>query len=218
MPICFMGHKVDLIGKRFSKLLVVAEHGRGKQKSVLWLCRCDCGKDTIVDTRQLNSGKTKSCGCIIYDILLKRNLTHGKAKFGQKTPEYRTWLGMKGRCNNKNSGRYKNYGGRGITVCDRWINSFENFLNDMGQRPSNSHSIHRKDENGNYEPDNCVWATNFVQARGRTDNVWVEYKGDVKIQEDWCIILGIRASQMNYHLSKGRTIDYLFEKFGGGRC
>lgn len=147
-----------VLGKTFHKLIVLEEKGRDNYHNILWLCKCVCGNYKVVTGSHLRSGHTKSCGCT------KRMQTiHG----GSYTPEYTAWLGMKSRCYNSNHNRYIHYGGRGITVCDRWKDSFENFLADMGKRPSENLSIDRIDNDGNYEPSNCRWATGKVQILNR---------------------------------------------------
>lgn len=146
--------KESLIGKRFGRLLVLSFHSYDKYISK-WNCQCDCGNEKIVTRNALTSGNTKSCGCLKKDL----QTVHGM----WKTPEYKTWVNIKTRCYDKNTPYYKNYGGRGIKVCDRWINSFENFYTDMGKRPSSKHSIERVNNNGNYDPSNCVWGTDTEQ-------------------------------------------------------
>lgn len=208
-----MGIKQNLAGKKFGRLTPIAENGRSKYKSVLWLCKCDCGNYPIVDSRRLNSGNTKSCGCYERDVLLKRNTTHGYAATGKKTAEYNTLVGMKRRCYNKNDEKYPIYGGRGIIICERWLSNFENFLADMGKRPSKDHSIDRIDVNGNYEPGNCRWATRSEQQRNQRTNKWIEHNGKKMIQSDWAAFLNILPSQIFYHLGLGRDFSYIYDKF-----
>jgi hypothetical protein len=141
--------KIDLIGKRFGRLLVIAYAGGRK-----WSCVCDCDARSIIDARSLRRGDTKSCGCLRRDRLTK----HGMCG----TPEYQSWRGMRKRCFDPGQVYYKDYGGRGITICEEWL-SFEGFFADMGERPTGC-SLDRIDPNGNYEPSNCRWATDYQQA------------------------------------------------------
>lgn len=149
------------VGKRFGRLVVLSPAGMRK-KSMLWLCRCDCGKERVAYATDIRRGRAKSCGC------LKRTpQKHGHAKKGAHTRAYQTWRHMKDRCLNPRNKRFFDYGGRGIKVCDRWLNSFENFLADMGERPEGKTLDRYPDNNGNYEPGNCRWATPLQQQQNR---------------------------------------------------
>lgn len=170
---------VDLAGDRFGRLVVVRRAGRSSDRKAMWLCRCDCGREIRTMSRSLRVGLTRSCGCIRREVarnainsvrpLAHRALTvHGCARQGRKTAEYRVWRNMLTRCRDKNNPTYPYYGGRGISVCSRWSN-FEAFLADMGPKPGPGHSfsIDRVNNDGNYEPGNCRWATPQQQAANK---------------------------------------------------
>jgi hypothetical protein len=155
------GNFIDLTGKRFGRLVAVRFFGKvnGFNK---WVCRCDCGRETNVGTGPLRGGKSKSCGCAKKQQ--PQNIRHGLA---HKVPEYGVWTGMKKRCYNLQCEAYPDYGGRGITICERWNADFAAFYEDMGPRPSSRHTIERVDVDGNYCPENCVWLEAHLQVLNR---------------------------------------------------
>lgn len=177
-----MGFIKDLTGKKFNRLTVLSEvKKRSVHRTVSWNCVCSCGGKVVVSGNHLKSGHTKSCGCLYNPEM---NTKHGYNRRGKMKPEYRIWSNMKYRCQVKTYKEYHLYGGRGIKVCDRW-QLFENFISDMGNRPSKGHSIDRINPNKNYEPSNCRWATSLEQGKTRRNNRWIEYDGEKFILADW---------------------------------
>ena len=178
--------KIDLTGQKFGLISVISENKqRNKNGHITYACKCECGVEKDILGSSLRSGSTKSCGC-----LQKRAATkHGM----DGSPEYKAWQSMKQRCYNKNNQRYERYGGRGIKVCNRWLNSFENFFNDMGERPA-GFSIERVDFNGNYEPSNCIWASAKSQAINRSTSLMVMDEGGIKTVEQMAGKWGLTLS------------------------
>lgn len=170
----------DLSGCRFGRLTVLGFKGRdGRQW--WWWCLCDCGNVCEVTGDPMRRGRTKSCGCYARERGKVQLTTHGR--YG--TPEYRSWQSMLTRCLNTRQKTFQRYGARGIKVCDRWL-KFENFFADMGERPSLDHSLNRIDNNGNYEPNNCEWATREVQANNKRTNPLITINGVTKTIPEWC--------------------------------
>jgi hypothetical protein len=164
--------RLNLTGKRFGRWVVLRFDGiRGsgslRSRRSYWLCQCDCGNQKVVSGSHLTRGASTSCGCWYLENAANRNRVHGEASLKKQTPEYRCWHSMMNRCHNPNNAGWLRYGGRGITVCERWKAAYLNFLADVGRRPSPSHSLDRINVNGNYEPSNCRWATSEEQLSNR---------------------------------------------------
>lgn len=186
-------------GHRFGRLTALERIGRQPNGVAVWRCKCECGAQKEVTQSNLVSGNVRSCGCLVVDTFT----THGMTD----SPEYRAWCHMKERCSNPRVHNYHRYGGRGIRVCDRWLNSFENFLADMGPRPSEMHSLEREDRDGNYEPGNCVWATKRAQALNRRTNRVVEFRGAKRPLTIWCAELGLDPKVVSTRLRRGWTVE-----------
>ena len=186
--------RIDRSGLKYGMITVIDYHATINGYST-WNCKCECGNNIVIRGGDLKSGNTKSCGCTRIPELIKRKTTHGHTKGSTQSSEYRAWYNMKTRCYNPKATRFKHHGGRGITVCERWLNSFENFLEDMGKKPTIYHTLDRfPDNDGNYSPDNCRWATQSQQQGNKSSNRWIEYNGTRMILEDWTRHLGLSNS------------------------
>jgi hypothetical protein len=188
-----------MIGQKFHRLTVISQSqptsgNRGKR----WLCQCECGNQTIVRTDSLKNGRSKSCGCYSSEKskerIVKINTTHGMAN----TPEYKTWTGMLDRCNNKKTPSYRDYGGRGIQVCESW-KKFENFYKDMGKRPKGT-SIDRIDVNGDYCSENCRWATRQIQNNNTRKNKYITHNGETKTLSEWSRVYNIPVWKLSQRM------------------
>lgn len=179
---------VDLTGQRFGNLTAISVVGQsGKCGAARWLFRCDCGTEKEIRGTHVRSGKTSSCGC--YGV--RSPIVHGLSR----TPEHAVWAAMLARCRDPNNVNFHRYGARGIRVCARWA-LFENFISDMGNRPSKDHSLDRKDNDGDYTPDNCRWATRTEQQRNMRGNHFIEYRGKRMTIAEAAAIVGVDPSTM----------------------
>jgi hypothetical protein len=189
------GKFTDLTGQRFGRLLVQSRGPNGKGGSARWNCLCDCGNTTLTWSQSLKEGRAISCGCYGQNI----RLTHGANTRGSSvTREYNSWHTMKGRCATDPV-----YVGRGITVCERWANSFEAFLEDMGPRPKGTTLDRYPDNNGNYEPGNCRWATRREQQNNMRSNVVLNIGDFTGTLAEWCQALHISETMVSKRLKQG---------------
>lgn len=202
---------IDLTGTKFGRLLVIRRAKNRNKESTCWLCVCDCGEERIVYSQSLRSGYTKSCGCLQRDVARghRFGLRHGM----HGTSEYRSWRSMKMRCLLPTYRQYQHYGGRGIAVCDSWM-KFENFFSDMGFKPTPLHSIDRIDNDGDYEPRNCRWATDVEQNRNKRPNTRIRngnhlltFKGETMPLIAWAERVGISRITLGSRLKHGWSAE-----------
>lgn len=186
----------DLTGQRFGRLVVVepAEKQNGR---TAWVCHCDCGETTVVLTKRLTTGHTKACGCLKRTVRLKHGLARSKT--------YQAWHDMKYRCLSETNKRWKDYGGRGITIDPSWMD-FENFLRDMGEAPPGM-SLERVDNDGNYCKENCIWASWEDQYRNRRTSILITLEGETKTISEWCRHYGINRSVYVSRTKRGWSIE-----------
>lgn len=196
-----MSKCVDLIGERFGRLVVVERAENNSKGRARWLCQCDCGEQIIVLGYSLRCGSTKSCRCL-HD---EGNNTKHKLCY---TRLYNIWSCMKSRCINTKDTRYKDYGGRGITICDEWLHDFQAFYDwAMANGYSENLTIDRKDNDKGYYPDNCRWATNKEQNTNQRRNRWITYNGETKTITDWARTTNINHSALSRRLQRGWSIE-----------
>lgn len=184
---------VNLIGKRFGQLIIIKQSNNNKSNKIMWLCRCDCGNEKTICGGDLKNGRTKSCGCLL--------VTHGLSNHNL----YPIWNQIIQRCTNVNDKYYSDYGGRGIKVCERW-RKFENFLEDMGERPPGC-QIDRINNNKGYYKENCHWTTSKQNNRNRRDNHLETYNSKTQCLAAWEEETGIRQSIIRHRLKTGWSIE-----------
>lgn len=203
----------DLTGQKFGLLTVIGLAETDTRKTY-WVCKCDCGNMKTVRSDSLLCGAIKSCGCIKRkqdEVNLTKNHRHKMSG----TRIYSEWQGMKGRCYNKGSARYADWGGRGIEVCEQWRNSFESFYTwAMANGYQDNLTIDRIDNNRNYCPENCRWVGQQEQCRNRRSNINITIGNSTRTLMEWCEIFQVDYTNVNarYHRNKNATIDYLFNR------
>lgn len=178
----------NLINQKFERLTVIERAENTKQGSCQWKCQCECGEIIKVRASALKGGKSKSCGCLSKDKSKELHSTHGLSKH----PLYKTWQAIKDRCYNEKNQFYEKYGEKGIIMCDEWKNSFETFYKDIGEKPSNKHSLDRIDVNKGYSKENCRWATIKEQNLNKTNTMKLSFNGETKTLYEWAKLLNIK--------------------------
>lgn len=197
---------IDLTGQRFGRLLVV-KRAENIGKQTAWLCMCDCGNETIVASWNLKTGNTSSCGCL-WRCVVPANNKELNTRHGESHSKlHRTWCNMRYRCYNPNCKSYKNYGGRGITICDEW-SSYESFRTwALENGFADGLSIDRIDVNGNYEPSNCRWVSDKVQHNNTRKNHHLTMNGETHTIQEWSEITGIKWTTINARIKAGWTVE-----------
>ena len=200
-------HRRDLTGKTFGRLTVLYYAGKAaSSRHSMWECECECGEIKEILGTNLTRGVTKSCGCLLRDISTKHGMSDralGVTPLEAST--YKSWRNLLARCSNPNDSNYKNYGGRGITVCARWL-TYSNFLEDMGVKSFNE-TIERLDVNGNYELSNCIWLDAGFQSRNTRNNIMVEMEGRQVCLAEACEILGLKYGTVHARIHRGWDIE-----------
>ena len=198
---------MDITNQRFGRLLVLGPtNTRPRPRRGLyyyWLCLCDCGAEKYVLQDSLQSGGTRSCGCLRRETMAEKQRTHGYSD----TRTYRSWQRIKQRCNDPGATHYEHCGGRGIYMCAKWRDSVENFLAAVGECPGDEFSIERIDNNIGYEPDNCCWATAKDQARNTRRNRILEFDGKALCLQEWAEITGLKRTTITQRIAYGWTVE-----------
>lgn len=196
----------DLTGQQFGRLTVI-ERAANKGKQVMWKCRCECGQEIVTRGDNLTSGATKSCGCYNRSQSSKAHTKHGE----HNTRLNRIWRKMKNRCTNPSNTSYKNYGGRGITVCQEWADSFETFRDwAMANGYRDALTIDREDVNGPYSPENCRWITNQKQQNNRRDNHYITFNGETRTITEWARLYNLSENALVHRIQRGWDVEKAF--------
>lgn len=205
MPASKMSRKAqDLTGHVYDRLTVLFRGENGIYNRVEWVCECTCGNIATVCTNNLVRGKTRSCGCLYNEKVVKHGM-HG-------TPEYVIWCSIKARCYNTAHPHYLHYGGSGITMCDEWQDDFSAFYRDMGPRPSPEHSIDRRENDKGYDKDNCHWTDDIAQANNRSNNIRYTFDGETKTLAEWCLELNLNYHTVYSRLQQGWDFEKAITK------
>lgn len=202
--------KIDMIGKRFGRLTVIAEGEKSNSRQCTWICQCDCGNITApILGDNLRKGASKSCGCLKLDLLVKRSTRHGKSY----ERIYHIYAGMKNRCYNTNAPNYVRYGGRGIAICEEWLNDFQTFYEwSIENGYTDQFSIDRIDNDKGYSPDNCRWATNETQSNNKGNQAKLTINGITKTIAQWAKESGVKYTTIHARHIRGWTGESLISK------
>lgn len=201
--------KHEMTGRVFGMLTVISEAGLDKWGQYRWQCRCACGAIHFAAGGKLRRGEVTSCGCDTARRLREANVKHGDASGGQLTPEYRAWSNMIDRCERPGNKQYKDWGGRGIAVCDRWRRSFADFLEDVGRRPSAQHTLGRIDNDRNYEPGNVRWETRAEQNKNKRSTISVTFDGHTLCLREWSRVVSIPYQTLYQRHRSGWPVEQM---------
>lgn len=208
-----MPARISTIGKKFGRLKVLSEHLCPENKQYVSICRCDCGSVKTATSSNIRLGKTRSCGCLASELTARRNFVHGHSVRGHWSRTYNSYASMIQRCTNANYTRYMDYGGRGITVCKRWLESFSNFLEDMGERP-NGLSLERKNNSRGYCKSNCIWETAKNQGRNTRRNHIITVAGFTGCISEVCERFGKNVYAVKQRIRRGWDAETAMFCFG----
>jgi hypothetical protein len=193
---------IEEIGNRYGRLTVIERVENSKCGQARFACDCDCGGSTVAEGGNLRRGVSQSCGCLSRELSAARKTTHGKTG----TSEYISWRSIWARCTNPKHIGFSRYGGRGLAICDKW-QTFEGFYEDMGERPSDTHSLDRIDNALGYSKENCRWATSTQQIQNRSNTKWVTYNNQTKTIAEWAELAGIKYITLHNRLSMGWDVQ-----------
>lgn len=197
----------DLTNKVFQRLTVIRRAANsiyGSRSIVAWICQCSCGNIITVSAAHLTAGHSRSCGCLSREVTGNRVRRHNHRS--KRTPEYLSWIGAKGRCFNLKNPAYKRYGGRGVTMCEEWKNDFSAFFKAMGKRPR-GYTLERIDNDGPYSPNNCIWATHYVQGGNKRNNRLLTVNDETHHIAEWARRLNIDHRTLSCRLKSGWSVE-----------
>lgn len=204
-----MANRIDMTNKRFGRLVVIKPDKKNRHGDLYWLCKCDCGNIKSINGTKLRNGWTRSCGCLQKDWASEKFSSHKMSD----SSLYRIWENMKTRCYNPKSNRFYRYGGRGIKVCDEWLD-FNNFVEwALSNGYEEGLSIERKNINQNYEPNNCCWIPLKNQTQNRSNTVWITYQNQTMCMAEFSRIMKVSVNVIRNRIKKGMTGDQMAKEF-----